>query len=291
MKQVMLLVGLPGSGKSTWALQFMKDNPGWKRINKDSLRAMLDGGKWSKANEKFVLGIRDEIIVQALMGGWNVIIDDTNLDSKHLEAIKEEVTKVFRPGKVVVREERRFVDVPLETCIANDLKRPNSVGEQVIRSMYDRYLRPLAVPVAHIPGVPSAIIVDLDGTLAIHQGRDPYDCSRCEEDALNLAVDAVVDNLWHTGAGQYQILLVSGRDESCRTPTKTWLANHTIHWDYLYMRATGDKRDDRIVKEEIYRQQIEGKYNVLFVLDDRNKVVDMWRSLGLTCFQVAEGNF
>jgi hypothetical protein len=57
------------------------------------------------------------------------------------------------------------------------------------------------------------------------------------------------------------------------------------------MRAEGDTRKDSIIKEEIYRAEIENKYNVLFVLDDRNQVVELWRRLGLTCLQVAEGNF
>lgn len=57
------------------------------------------------------------------------------------------------------------------------------------------------------------------------------------------------------------------------------------------MRPAGDQRDDRIVKEEIYRREIEGKYNVRFILDDRDKVVRRWRELGLPCFQVADGDF
>ena len=57
------------------------------------------------------------------------------------------------------------------------------------------------------------------------------------------------------------------------------------------MRQAGDNRDDRIVKREIYEREIKGRYNVRFVLDDRNKVVALWRDLGLPCFQVADGDF
>jgi adenylate cyclase class IV len=59
----------------------------------------------------------------------------------------------------------------------------------------------------------------------------------------------------------------------------------------LFMRQAGDNRDDRIVKREIYEREIKGRYNVRFVLDDRNKVVALWRDLGLPCFQVADGDF
>ena len=53
----------------------------------------------------------------------------------------------------------------------------------------------------------------------------------------------------------------------------------------------GNRLDDKIVKECLYRTHVEPRFNVKFVLDDRNRVVDMWRSLGLKCLQVAEGNF
>ena len=64
-----------------------------------------------------------------------------------------------------------------------------------------------------------------------------------------------------------------------------------VYYSDLFMRADGDYRADSIVKEEIYHDKIEPVYNVLLVLDDRDSVVKMWRSLGLTCLQVAEGNF
>jgi len=57
------------------------------------------------------------------------------------------------------------------------------------------------------------------------------------------------------------------------------------------MRKTGDSRKDSIVKREIFEEHIKGKYRIQFVLDDRNQVVEMWRQLGLTCLQVAEGDF
>lgn len=59
----------------------------------------------------------------------------------------------------------------------------------------------------------------------------------------------------------------------------------------LYMRPTGDERRDDVVKKEIYERDIAGKYNVLFCMDDRQRCVDLWRSLGLVCFQVDYGDF
>lgn len=88
-----------------------------------------------------------------------------------------------------------------------------------------------------------------------------------------------------------KVILVSGRESRFRKPTEHWLATHGIAYDALYMRRTRDYRKDAIIKTEIYRANIEPGYRVLFVLDDRNQVVDQWRKLGLTCLQVAPGDF
>jgi hypothetical protein len=57
------------------------------------------------------------------------------------------------------------------------------------------------------------------------------------------------------------------------------------------MRSNGDYRSDEIVKEELFRARIQPRYSVGGVIDDRNRVVKMWRRIGLVCFQVAEGEF
>jgi predicted kinase len=283
-KRVILLRGLPASGKSTWAKEQVERYPGrYKRISKDNLRTMLDNGKWSKANEKFILEVRDTLILLALQEGYHVLVDDTNLHEKHEKAIRELVK-----GLATV-EIKDFTHVPLETCLERDRNRPNYVGEQVIRAMYRDFLQPkLAQPPVHDPLLPNAIICDLDGTLALLNGRNPYDASRCEEDTLNEAISGILGNYHHNG---HHILLASGRSEKHREQTERWLLAHEINYHALYMRPSGDSRKDSIVKREIYEQSIQGKYNIEFVLDDRQQVVDVWRSLGLICLQVAEGDF
>jgi len=94
----------------------------------------------------------------------------------------------------------------------------------------------------------------------------------------------------------FKIIFSSGRPERCRLDTIEWLYKHTNLFGadksgaLLHMRQDGDFRSDDIVKQEILDKHID-KERVLFVLDDRNQVVDMWRRNGLTCFQVAEGDF
>ena len=133
-----------------------------------------------------------------------------------------------------------------------------------------------------------AIICDLDGTLAILEGRGPFEYQRCDTDLPN---EAVVELLRAMGAAGYTVIFVSGREDSCREMTVSWINCLSLPSEQLFMRKTGDFRKDVIVKREIYENAIKGNYNVRFVLEDRNQVVRMWRSLELTCFQVAEGDF
>ena len=88
-----------------------------------------------------------------------------------------------------------------------------------------------------------------------------------------------------------KVIILSGRKSECEESTKEWLEKNHINYNELYMRADWDNREDSIIKRELYIEHIEGKYNVDFVLDDRNRVVRMWRELGLKCLQVEYGAF
>lgn len=123
-----------------------------------------------------------------------------------------------------------------------------------------------------------AIICDLDGTLAILEGRGPFEYERCDTD---LPSEAVVELLRAMGAAGYTVIFVSGREDSCREKTVSWINRLSLPSEKLFMRKTGDFRKDVIVKREIYEKEIKEHYNVCFVLEDRNQAVRMWRSLGL----------
>lgn len=294
MNNIYVTIGLPASGKSTWAKQLVEQrnkNGGKsiKRVNKDDLRAMLDVSHWSKSNERFVLKVRDEIITQALREGSDVIVDDTNLATKHLDTIREIARKNHAHVEIV-----SFTDVPLEECIARDKKRPNYVGEEVIRRMYRDYLEPKENKVqapAYDLKLEDCIICDLDGTVAKMNGkRGPYEEAKSDQDDLNVPVADIVKLYAKQGV---KIIFCSGRDEGRgRDATVRWLAKHGFTYHALLMRKAGDQRKDSVIKEELYREHILGKFNVKFCLDDRNQVVDLWRkTLGLTALQVDYGDF
>jgi phosphoglycolate phosphatase-like HAD superfamily hydrolase len=145
-----------------------------------------------------------------------------------------------------------------------------------------------------------AIAVDLDGTLCDTTGGKQFLETKKNYDAFheyatteappNVAVAKVIDIFQIL---QYDTLFITGRHEKWRRGTEDWLINNNIYFnpDLLFMRADDDYRKDSVVKKEIYHRDIEPYWKILFVMDDRNQVVDMWRELGLTCFQVAPGDF
>ena len=288
MLKVFITRGLPAAGKSTWARKMLEEYPNaYKRINRDDLRMMLDNGKWSGDREKFVVKVQSALILLALEEKRHVIIDDCNLSPTNLARIENLVR-----GKAEV-EVVDFTDVSVDECVARDQKRANYVGEAVIKKMWRQWLVPRnaqTIKPQEDNGLPKAIICDIDGTLALHNGRDPYDMVKCESDLCNESVREIVEQFSTRGR---HILFVSGREEKYRDLTASWIGNNLAGLTdfHLFMRSTDDKRKDDIVKREIYERDIVPRWQIQFVIDDRQRVVDMWRSLGLVCLQCDYGDF
>lgn len=329
MRTLMVVRGLPGCGKSTFAKELLKKEPDrWKRVNRDELRNMLDNGRWSPDNEELVKKVQDEMIKQSMREGFDVIVDNTHLVSSTVRKVHQLAEHY---GDVKVIEKCFNVDVK-ECHRRNQLREgPARVPDKVIDDMASKagitkgrkledketYYQPRWV--AGGPGaaketrvqdqtLPKAILCDLDGTLAIMGDRSPYDASRCDEvDHPNVPVIECVKAMYAQGV---KVIFMSGREDKHREPSVRFIEQHlrvpvtyafglvgdirptdvVVPYE-LYMRETADQRKDSIVKNELFAAHVEGKYNVLFVLDDRNQVVDEWRRMGLTCYQVAEGNF
>jgi predicted kinase len=282
MKKVILTKGLPGSGKSTWAKELLKSNPNaYKRINNDDLRKMFDNMQYSQDMEKFIKKAVDVLVLLALEEGKHVILDNTHLSESSVNRIKKLVK-----GKAEVIIEDKFLKVPLETCIKNDLKRLDSVGKDVIVRMYEQHIKKVE-PIVQDKTLPPAIIVDVDGTLAHMKDRSPFDWDRVGEDKCDDIIKGIVNAYDNLGT----IIVMSGRDSCCRDITIKWLNDNNIAWDTLLMREEGDFRKDSIIKKELFDNHIKDKYFIEYVLDDRLQTVNMWRSIGLKCLQVQDGNF
>ena len=303
MLEILLTRGLPSSGKSTYAKKLVA-NGSHVRVNKDDLRALMHSSKFSDENEKMVLFMRDALVEECISKNRNVIVDDTNFDGRHFKKMCQIADKFNKD--IVVRE--MYFPVTLEEALRRNTERiklntticPNSV----IENMYKRYVEGKTIKerfyqvffsessqLKQDPFATPAIICDLDGTVALftEEMRSPYDASKCEDDILNEPVAHIVKTYYEKG---HTILFVSGREDKYKEPTEKFLKKHFPDMSYeLFMRKTSDSRKDTIIKKEIFFDNINGLYNVKFVLDDRNQVVAGWRSIGLTCLQVADGDF
>lgn len=286
MNRVTICRGLPASGKSSWTAEQLETAVNTVAVSKDYIRAMMFANSKRKPwHEGLVLKVRDAIIDQALKDKRNIIIDDTNLNPIHEKNIRELIDKGKYPDRVEVTIQE--FDKPLEDCIKDDLKREKSVGETVIRDMHNQYIRP-KLKVEQDPENEDAVIFDLDGNLALIGDRSPYDATECEYDKLN---QPVYDCLHRYQDGGYKIIICSGRSSKYLKQTDRWLGKHGIKPDLFLMRKEGDIRRDSILKREMFIKYILPKYYVNVVYDDRQQVVDMWRDLGLTVFQTADGRF
>lgn len=299
--QLLILVGPPGSGKSTFAKYHLRTEENWFRVNRDDLRLMqFSQENLSEDEEALLTKMVDSAIISLLNNKVNVIVDATHtrkeflnqyiIKFNHLADISFklfEVEKEELKQRVIQRHQETGKFIP-----PNVLKRFIEQYENV-KNNFDFEMRPKIRPEnktrTQNPSLPKAIICDLDGTLCLMNGRSPFDASRCDEDLPNIPVVNIVKNYHELG---YKIILASGREDIYKTQTLAWLEKFDISYDQLFMRAAGDYRKDAVIKREIFDTQIEGKYFVEFVLDDRNQVVDLWRKdLNLPCFQVYYGDF
>lgn len=134
-RRVFMTIGLPASGKTTWARKYVISNLITIRVNKDEIRQMLHNGIYSEDRESLVIAVRDSIIRRALEAGCDVIVDDTNFNPKHqmsISAIAHEYDAVV--------EVKDFTDVPLEVCLERNHERGYPVPQEVIEQMYKKYI-------------------------------------------------------------------------------------------------------------------------------------------------------
>jgi predicted kinase len=305
MPVIHIMSGLPASGKTTAARDLLAGSRGHiRRVNLDDIRRMLDhngqGKVWSRAHEATALDVQDAAVRAALAGGFDLCIDNTHLTPGIPKRIK---AAALGQATFVVHD---FTHVPIEECIRRDALRGDAmVGEDVIRRLAGNHAKatkngwrltvdwlsdePVIEPYEPDLSLPAAVMVDIDGTLALHNGRGPYDFGRCGEDALNEPVRRAVVSF--RLANDDHIVLLSGRGEEYRPQTEAWLDRHQFPYDELHMRAAGDRRRDDIVKAQLFDQHVRHRYRVHVSLDDRDRVVALWRRMGIPTWQVNYGNF
>lgn len=289
-QKLILTVGLPASGKTTWTYeQIKKSNGNIKNVNRDDLREMIHGKlNFSREREKTITAVQEKAVDTFVAQGYDVIISDTNLNkgvqARWLEyAANKDLDIVF---------EKSFCDVSHGECIRRDKRREHRgerfVGQNVIMGMYNKYKKEEFSGPSNNRSLPSCVICDIDGTLAHMVKRSPFDWSKVGNDSLDFSVYSILKAMKASG---HKIIMMSGRDGSCKEKTEIWLKENNVEYDFLFMREAGNNEKDSILKKRLFADNILNKFHVLCVIDDRDQVVDMWRGLGLKVLQVGYGDF
>jgi predicted kinase len=283
MAKMIIMRGLPASGKSTKAKEYVSQG-NTVRINKDLMRTMLHFDKFSGYNEGLTREAVRLLARHFLLGGKNVIIDDTNLNVGTLQSW------VDLAKDVDAKIEHCDLDVSVDECLNRDAQRENKVGSHVIKQMAIQYFD-------YWKGE-DVIICDLDGTLCDVSHRRHFVEGEKKDwkgffsgiagDTLRYDVfQKVKEDTFFFNA---KLILVSARPSNYRKDTEEWLAKNAsaLKYELLIMRGDRDGRPDTEVKAEIFDKYL-SKMNVIRVYDDRPSVIRMWKEKGLSVEDVVNG--
>lgn len=288
MGKLTILKGLPASGKSTMAQELCLKNKKTARLNKDLLREMLHFGGYHGDNERWVVQFEYDMAHQLLAHGYNVVVDDTNLNPAHERKYRE----IAEPEHTV---EVVRMSTSVDECILRDGVR-KSMGQRFVGK--DNILN-MAFQFGLVQQHNTCVVFDMDGTLAEvthrrHFVRDLPAGQKPDWDAFFKACpddtprQAVVEKLLAAKAAGHDVIVCSARPEPYRDMTAAWLGKYGIPYDRLIMRRNRDYRPDEIVKKEFLDKYLD-RTKIVKVYDDRPKIVRMWRAEGLDCEDVGDG--
>ena len=299
MSKLIICRGIQGSGKSTFAKEWAKeDSKNRVRFNWDDIRNMM-GEYWvpERENTGIMKTLRASFLNEMMQKGWDIIIDNMNLNPKDWE-FYEGVVKSFNETNFGIKYEIEYKDffTPVEECIRRDAMRPNPIGEQVIRATWKRYRHFIICKEiedkfykmkTYNKDKKDCIIVDMDSTLCVNLTKRPFYtddwADKCLYDTPLIGPISIVRAQKMTGT--CDVIIITGRREEGRTQTEEWLKTYNVPYDRLYMRGTNDFTKGDAFKEKILKTFILPKYNVLFAIDDDDKCVKMFRNNGLICLQ------
>lgn len=298
---ILILIGAPGSGKSTFAENRLQNEQNWVRVCRDDFRAMqFQGTKANDRTEGVITGAIEASIEAFLLKKSNVLIDATHCKMEYLNQY------IKRFGHLADIHFKLF-DVPLAELQQRCAERERQTGKHIPQAVLEKYTQQLEnlkkifdfkpvykkeLKFIHLdqdPQKPGCFLFDLDGTIADANGRSMFS-PKSEEVMNDIPIQAVIKVLQSLDK-QYEIIFVSGRERTHLEVTKKWILKHIFNDEErklnLLMRPEGDYRRDSVIKKEFLKDHIFPKYNVIAAFDDRLQVVrECWNAEGIFCFNV-----
>ena len=292
-KKIILCRGIQGSGKSTYAKKWAAEDPDYRvRFNNDDIRNML-GQYWVPSREGLITGMKFDFLNQAMDAGFDIIIDNMNLNPKEVNFYKTCVESFNKNNKFNYEIEFKDFFIPVEECIRRDAMRPNPIGEKVIRQTWNRYklfIQTQAVKnyvdnlVKQDFEKPAAIVLDMDNTLCFNTTGRPWYGEGSEAMINDIANPPIVNLAKIYNNRGVRVFIITGRDTSQRKMTEKWLEDHLICYESIFYRKKGDFRKSADIKKEIITDLMKD-YRIEFIVDDADPVVEMYREMGLTVLQ------
>lgn len=287
--KIIILQGPPASGKSTYARELAKAGTPYVIVNRDSIREGR-GEYWIPDQEDYISDMEEYAVRSAVKRNLIPIIDATNLNPKTIEKW-ENLAKELN----CEIEYKKFY-IPFKEALERDSKRERSVGKKVLinfytKYFYDEYVKEVGYDDRKIyegNHKSPCVVIDLDGTTMLHNGRLPFDWNKVSTDIFDPRMLKIINKFYESAV---KIIFLTGRPESVRNATDDCL-NSKLWFSYeLIMRPVNDNRSGDVLKKDLWEKYIDPYYNTLCVFEDSNKCVDMWRDLGLLTCQVANGDY
>lgn len=290
----------------------MQRDIGGRVVERDEIRYMLYG-RYTNCDENLVTNVQHALIEEGLRMGENVFVSDMNLRNQYVQALYSIAWKHNVAVEVV-----DMTNVDVGTCLARNAEptrrvQGKKVPEDVIIGNFQRFIKGKPYPLpfqftgAKLPSkryekyepdlsLPEAVIFDVDGTVARMVARGPFDEHLVHTDE---GIGPVLDMAYAAYKTGKVLVFMSGRTDECKPATLQWLIDQMpwlMNFDcefHLFMRRTVEDRGrpDDDVKYDLFNEHVAPHFHVVYTVDDRNKVVKMWREIGLVCAQVAEGDF
>lgn len=288
-KKIIVLQGPPASGKSTWARETAKAGTPYVIVNRDSIRESR-GEYWIPDQEDYISDMEEYAVRSAVKRNLIPIIDATNLNPKTIEKW-ENLAKELN----CEIEYKKFY-IPFTEALERDSKRERPVGKKVLikfytKYFYDEYVKEVGYDDRKIyegNHKSPCVVIDLDGTTMLHNGRLPFDWDKVSTDIFDPRMLKIINKFYESAV---KIIFLTGRPESVRNATDDCL-NSKLWFSYeLIMRPVNDNRPGDVLKKDLWEKYIDPYYNTLCVFEDSNKCVDMWRDLGLLTCQIANGDY